>query len=399
LPALSRTLVLIAALFAAALVAPGFGVPGPQALGAAMSELASISGFTAKRAVVFESITKAQVNQFLQERIKQSVKPEEIRVEELSLKKLGFVPQDYDLKKSTIELLTEQTAAFYDFHRKKLYITDWASSNLQDEALIHEMAHALADQNFSLEKFSSKVEEDSEKSLARQAVVEGQAVWLSREVLLHHGVDINSQPDKPSEPEEKYPVFDKAPLYFQQTLMFPYNEGEQFQKAVVQKFGKEGYTRVFRNPPVSAQQILHPELYFSALAPLDPDLPEIKGMKRLVEGPLGELDHSILLQQYAGEDAAHETSPHWRGGRYRIYENKKENRSVLVYRSIWNSEASAGRFFVQYQLVLKGKWKTMETTSVTSARVAGKGDDGYFCLDLSATVVTSQEGLATPCAN
>ena len=38
-------------------------------------------------------------------------KPEEIRLEELALKKLGFVPKDYDLKASTIELMAEQAAA------------------------------------------------------------------------------------------------------------------------------------------------------------------------------------------------------------------------------------------------------------------------------------------------
>jgi hypothetical protein len=369
-----------------------------------MSELAAISGFSVRHPVVFESITRDQVSQFLQERIKDSVKPEEIRAEELTLKKFGFVSQDFDLKKTTLELLTEQTAAFYDFHRKKLYITDWAAASVQDEALVHELAHALADQNFSLEKYSSKVENDSEKSLARQAVVEGQASWLMREVLLRHGTDIDAAGKDAAgkgatEAEEKFPVFDQAPLYFQRTLMFPYNEGEAFQKAVFEKFGKEGYTRVFRNPPVSAQQILHPELYFAGLAPLDPDLPEIKGMKRLVEGPLGELDHSILLQQYCGEDAARETSPHWRGARYRIYENRKEKRAVLVYRSIWNSDASAARFFMLYQQVLKGKWKRMEVSYQSDSRVAGLGDDGYFCVDLSATVVTSREGLAAPCRN
>jgi hypothetical protein len=397
-------IVALITLSAVLLLAAATNVPTPQAIESAMLELALISGFSIRHPVVFEPITRDQVNQFLQQRIKESVKPEEIRAEELTLKKLGFVPKDFDLKKTTLALLTEQTAAFYDFHRKKLYITDWAAATIQDEALVHELAHALADQNFSLEKFSGKVENDSEKSLARQAVVEGQASWLMRQVLLRHGVNLdaaenNAPTPKQPTPEETFPIFDQAPLYFQQTLMFPYNEGEAFQKAVFEKYGKEGYTRVFHNPPVSAQQIIHPDLYFSGLVPLYPDVPEIKGMKRLVEGPLGELDHSILIQQYAGEQVAHEVSPHWRGAAYRIYENRKEKRDVLVYRSVWDSEASASLFFTLYQKVLHGKWKRMDVSSQLGLRVAGEGDDGYFCLDLSATVVTSREGLATPCPN
>ena len=43
---------------------------------------------------------------------------------------------------------------------------------------MHELAHALADQNFPIQKFLSENSEDSEQSLARETVVEGQASWL-----------------------------------------------------------------------------------------------------------------------------------------------------------------------------------------------------------------------------
>ncbi len=154
--------------------------------------------------------------------MKTGVKPEEIRAEELTLKMFGFVPQDFDLKKNTLDLLTEQTAAFYDFHEKKLFITDWAATKMEEEALIHELAHALADQNFHLERYTRKVEDDSEKSLARQAVVEGQAQWLTRAVLLKRGMTpATDEAGKSNAKDDDSPVFDKAPLYFQATLDVP----------------------------------------------------------------------------------------------------------------------------------------------------------------------------------
>ena len=122
------------------------------------------------------------MNQYLKEQIQQSVKPDEIRAEETTLKKFGFAPADFDLKQTTIDLLTEQAAAFYDFKRKKLFISDWATVNMRDVALIHELAHALADQNFPIQKFTNKGSDNSESSLAREAVVEGQASWLMLEV-------------------------------------------------------------------------------------------------------------------------------------------------------------------------------------------------------------------------
>ncbi len=363
-----------------------------------MADLAEVTGFQIKAPLAFQSITREQVKTFLGDKMKSAVKPEEIRAEELTLKMFGFVPQDFDLKKTTLELLTEQTAAFYDFHEKKLFITDWAADKMEDEALVHELAHALADQNFRLEKFTRKVENDSEKSLARQAVVEGQAQWLTRAVLLKRGMTPETADDaKPPEKDDESPVFDKSPLYFQATLMFPYDVGESFQQAVFEKYGKEGFARVFQHPPVSAQQILHPESYFSGLTPLDVEMPPMKGMKRLVEGPVGELDHAILLQQYVGKDAAREVSPAWRGGQFRIYENKKQKEDVLVYRSIWSDDAKAARFFELYELILKGKWKTTEIIERSDTRIDGRGDDGYFCVELSATVVTSHEGLIHRC--
>src|SRR5260370_20191812 len=90
----------------------------------AMQELSAVTGFPVRHRVEFQSITRDQVNKFLRERIKDAIKPEELRLEELTLKKFGFIPQDFDLKTATIDLLTEQAAAFYDFHRKKLFIAD-----------------------------------------------------------------------------------------------------------------------------------------------------------------------------------------------------------------------------------------------------------------------------------
>lgn len=374
--------------------------PGREAIDTAMAELSKVTGFTIKHPVAFELITRGQVNKFLQDRIQESVKPEELRAEELTLKKFGFVPQDFDLKKTTIDLLTEQTAAFYDFHRKKLYITDWAAASLQDAALVHELAHALADQNFPLERFSKKVENDSEQSMARQAVVEGQASWLMRAVLERSAAASGKLPEQPAQANESFPIFDKAPLYLRETLMFPYDQGLIFQQAVYERMGKEAFAYVFRHPPVSAQQLLHPESYFAGLLPARTEVPElkasVKGMKRLVEGPVGELDESILLRQYCSESEAKDVSPHWRGGKYRIFEDKKNRRIAMIYRSAWTDPDYARKYFELYQRVLAGKWKVIKIDASSATTIDGHGDDGYFRLALAGAEVTSWEGFADP---
>src|SRR5439155_8290280 len=136
-----------------------------------------------KRPTRYDLITRDKVNEFLKARVKEAVKPDELRAEEITLKKLGFVPPDFNLEKSTVDLLTEQAAAFYDYHKKKLFLTDWAPSGMQESALVHELAHALADQNFHLERFIKQGGKSDDSELTRMAVMEGQATWLMTEAL------------------------------------------------------------------------------------------------------------------------------------------------------------------------------------------------------------------------
>ena len=386
-----------------ALAAAG-GLPTRREVDETLSELSEISGFPVRHSVAFESITREQINRYLQDRIKEATKPAEIRAEELTLKKFGFVPQDFDLRKNTIDLLTEQAAAFYDFHKKKLFISDWAQTSMRDVALIHELAHALADQSFSLEKFTSKVENDSEKSLARQAVVEGQAMWLTDAVIARREGNQRVRLEDDSneaEPSGKFPVFDQAPLYIRENLIFPYSAGERFQNALYDKNQQSALSEVFRDPPVSTQQIMHPEKYFSHTVPVLPPLPkDPKGVKRFAEGVLGELDHSVLLRQYTTTDDAQEVAPQLAGSQYRLLEGKhggkNDKRYALVYASQWSDAKVAARFFHLYRKVLEGKWKKMRVTSESESVLTGEGDDGWFRVNLEGNIVRSTEGWENP---
>ena len=49
--------------------------------------------------------------------------------------------------------------------------------------LAHELAHAIADQNYNLGKFIRQGRKSDDGSTARLAVMEGQATWLMSEFL------------------------------------------------------------------------------------------------------------------------------------------------------------------------------------------------------------------------
>jgi len=371
--------------------------------GAIASQLAGISGLKLHHPVPCDFITKEKVNEFLKKRVKEATTPEDIRAEELTLKKFGFVPQDFNLEKTTVDLLTEQAAAFYDYDRKKLFVTDMTAPATQAPVLAHELSHAIADQNFNLGRFIRQGRQSDDGSTARLAVMEGQATWLMSEYLARQlGQSLRNSPSMArmmsalTDSSGQFPVYDSAPLYLRETLIFPYTKGMLFQQAVIDRDGNAGFGEVFRKPPVSTQQILHPEKYFENTQPVDPPLPDPKlphGFKGVTGGALGELDHDVLLEQYAGKAVADEIGPHWRGGAYELRENKKAGRVVLLYAVQWDSPEIARRYFEVYRQVLQKKWKKMTVTAQTATSLDGAGDDGRFELRLDGPVVTSLEGL------
>lgn len=369
--------------------------------------LSEITGWTIKRKVPAKIITKDEFRHQVEARMKGSSNHKELRAEELTLKMFGFIPQDFDLAKETVDLVSEQAAAFYDYSKKRLFVVDSTSdASEQRVALVHELAHALADQHHPLGKYLRKDSPDDDASTAREAVMEGQATWLTWAYIARRNGGkaevsqemIQKLTDNTNSDDPEFPVFAKEPLYLRESLVFPYDEGMKFQDAVYHRLGRTAFDEVFSRPPRSTQQILHPDAYIEDIKPEDPETPALdksiaRQFRLLNDGSVGELDHSMLLRQYVGEKEGREAASGWRGGSFRLYENKRDKYTVLAYASDWSTPEAARLFFTLYQRVMKGKWKEMTVTERAADRLTGTGDSGKFELKVSGTAVTFIEGL------
>lgn len=369
----------------------------------AVAQLSKLTGLRPVKKVSFDTISKAQFKTYLDETIKEHIKPEDLKVQELALKRFGLVPHDFDLMSSTVDLLTEQAAAFYDYRKKKLFLMEGGDSESQPMLVVHELAHALADQHFDLGKFMKKGNSD-DASLARMAVLEGQATWLMLEsVAQKMGASLKSVPamaDAMSGATEQmtsqYPVLAKAPLYIRASLLFPYKEGFRFQHALIQKLGEAAFTRIFKEAPLSTQQVLHPESYLAGVRPTDPALPELANAinyKDLTRSTVGEFDHSILLEQYVGKEQSAGLAPKWRGGSLGLVEHKSQKHIVLLYASEWQDEASARSFFEAYQQVLTKKNKDTRVDTRSANQFTGTTPGGVFHVSLHGAHVAAVEGM------
>ncbi len=372
---------------------------------AILADLGKITGLQPRKPVQRAVIPRSDLKRFLEDRIRQELKPAAIRAEEVTLKKLGFVPPDFDLKATTVDLLTEQAAAFYDYRKKRLYLLDSESSAVQEIALVHELAHALADQHFNLARYMGRESGSDDGAMARMAVMEGQATWLMSEYMAQRmGLSLKKTPAiaevmslQTAAATGQFPVFDNAPLYMRENMLFPYVKGMLFQQALIEKQDRDGFTTAFRRPPASTQQILHPEKYLSGERPTTPELPRLRHRGRYRElsgGSIGELDHWILLTQYAERKLADSLSPEWKGGVYRVLESRKSpDRFVLLCATDWSGEAAARQFFQAYRRVIDGKAGVLEVSAEQDDVFAGRAGDGYFEVRRKGALVTSIEGM------
>lgn len=392
----AASFLLLTGFWLAAAETPFTGIEG------AVADLSEITGWKPLKKVQYDTMDRVMLKRYLEQKVKDELKPEEIRAEEVVLKKLGLVPKDFDLARTMVDLLTEQAAAFYDYKKKKLFLLEGGEPEGLGMVIVHELAHALADQRFDLDKFIKHGKND-DSSLARMAVMEGQATWLMMESTSRKaGTSLKEMPPalldmaNRTDTSTQFPVLSSAPLYIRASLLFPYTEGLRFNHIVIRKEGQAGFSRVFRDPPLSSQQIMHPEIYLAGMKPVDvalPKLPKERDWKMLVSGTLGEFDHAVMIEQYVDKETATAVAKNWRGGSAAVVEQKSDKRPVLLYASEWDTPENARRMFEAYRSVLKGKWKEMHIVTDTPESITGSGDDGDFRVWIAGTKLSSVEGL------
>lgn len=370
-----------------------------------VQQVADVTGFKPKRPVPSATISKADWKLWLEQELKRKVKPEEIRAQELALKKFGLVPKDFDLRKTTVELYAEQAAAFYDSDKKRMTFVEGFLDQTVALTLPHELAHALADQQFNLEKFLDKGAKNDDAQLARLAVAEGQATWVMLEITVRKmGQSFFKTPQLISQyasaitdtGSSAMPVLQGAPLYIRRTLVFPYSQGLLFQNAVVEKLGQRAFDQVLRSPPETTQEIMHPEMYLAGVHTSRPALPSFDGIKSyrtLTEGTLGEIDVQLLLEQFGSADEASRLSPGWKGGVYALLEQKKDRGIVLTWAVDWSTPGQAREFITRYQNVLRQKSQSVQFATQSDTELSGTTDEGAFQVRATGTRTEGVEGL------
>ena len=283
-----------------------------------------------------------------------------------TMEKFGLIPKDYPLEQTLVKVLTEQIAGLYDPDSQEFFIADWTTPADERSVMSHELTHALQDQHFHIQKWTDAAKPNDDAELARDAVIEGSAMAAMFDYELDGKGSIRDLGD--FDPSlllgdlDSSPELSKAPRILQDELLFPYVAGIAFSQRVLQASnGWPDFYRVFDKPPVSTQQILHPDLYLQGVAPAKIELPSTEGAlssewRKLDENNMGEFGLQEILKQYLPKGRSTGLAAAWAGDRYAIFENSRNKRTLLEFRVRLADDAGAARFFGGYSEILELKY-------------------------------------------
>ncbi len=212
-----------------------------------------------------------QVKKFILDTIGTKFAPQKIEMEEKAYKAVGFLPEDFDYKNGLIDFYASQIGGYYDPDRKRFVMASWMPALLQATVAVHELTHALQDQHFNLADFTDEKRYSSDELMARSALIEGDATAVMMDNLraMTGQKSLETEANVDSLMMQNIVGFSlvssaaNVPKGLQMLLFFPYTSGLRFVHTALRKGSYHEVDRMFERPPISTEEILHPEKYFA----------------------------------------------------------------------------------------------------------------------------------------
>ena len=392
------------------------------------------------RAVQSSTQSREEIERAVVKNLDEDITPADMHAAEVTLKKLGLVPQDFQYRALMTRLLTEQVAGYYEPKTRQFHLADWIDIDGQKPIMAHELTHALQDQHFDLRRFEHWPKGDSDAEIAAHALIEGDATLA---MVLY----VSSNPmraltffkslgAKGVDTKE----LDQAPRVLRESLLFPYQEGLNWTRELYKQGGWAEVSQAFQTLPQSTEQVMHPEKYFAHEAPVKVTLPDITNLlnsasrsdmrsvppasaggsgnqrseppavaggpnrstvswKRLAYDVNGEWGTYLLLDEFLKSPAeSHRAAAGWAGDRYAVYESSN-GQVVYVSVSAWDTENDAREFYEAYgkrTLLRYPDGAPFETTTDAQPLTLSKcfrTPEGTVTIDLQGSRVRIFEGI------
>lgn len=355
--ALAAVLLLsLAALFATALAGPLQQGPTEEQMDAILQRTSRLRGLPPTGPITRAFMKRDEMRAYYEQSFFEENPLEDLQNTQQLLELLGYIEPGTNIIDLLLDVLGEEVLGFYNRETKTVYVVSererWTPNDVI--TLAHEYAHALQDQHFDIKAGYEARKGNNDQQLAYQALVEGDATLLQSVYALRFLTEAQRVSER-GESSGRSSALDTAPLILKRELLFPYDDGATFLITQFLEGSWAAVDAVWRDPPASTEQVLHPEKYRAREAPVPVSMPDLQaylaGDWQLVEeNTLGELDWHILIEQFTDAATAGRAAGGWGGDRYQFLRRGPDGGGLLfASRLAWDTERDASEFFDAYQ--------------------------------------------------
>lgn len=300
--------------------------------------------------------------------------------ENLRWQALFVIGQDRNAPEVLSEALGEGVQGYYSPAANEIVIiSDGDTATVNKHTLVHELVHALQDQQLTL----SSPAETHDGQLAFESVIEGEAELIPELYLTRCGVEWSC-----IEPEGAAGAGAAMETGVQLMLLKPYERGPAFVDEIRDQGGWDAVDELYEQPPESSTQVIHSELYPNQ-SPTKIDVTdESTGNWSPMDGPYPEtLGEAAIFSMFAHNELftttdpfsySHPYSDGWAGDAFVPYESESgsadEAEQGYVWEIEWQSEDDAADFVSAYERLLDDEGaleRGDETVSVPDGPFAG----------------------------
>lgn len=294
---------------------------------------------------------------------------------QLAYSALGMMDRNFDLNATFAEVNRQHARSMFDADGSKVYITEPGSTPGWDSPMVRkamealdlseveflvarELAHALPAQNLDAAALFEAGTNNGDRALAARALANGDAVMLLVDFLLRHtganslalknpGMAISQFAPSVSLVDRR--TLADLPAAVRARLAFPYVQGYDFALALRQAGGWPLVNAAYQSPPLSSEQILHPEKYFEKRdVPVEIVLPPLEDalggpVTVMYDDVFGELGMRGFLAAWLDSQTEAETAAAgWGGDRVALLHTA--GAPLLVMYTTWDSAEDAEEF-------------------------------------------------------
>ena len=270
------------------------------------------------------------------------------------LRAFGLLAPDDDVAELQLQLLGDQVRGFYHHEDKRMVVV--SDRGLDAEAKLtyaHEYTHALQDAAFGIASLETDAVGEDDRSLARVALLEGDATITMLAWALQH----LSQEELMEIGNQQLPDTTGIPSWMVNQLIFPYTAGQAWAMELAGNPLSPDFTAIdaaYADPPTSTAQIIDVRKWYDRIEPVPVEIGDLAGglgdgWEEVASSPVGQATIGIMLEHFGLSAAeASGAADGWTGDRY-VVARGPEEQFALAWRTTWATEQDAADFESAYR--------------------------------------------------